>query len=73
MLTATEVAAELGCSKAHVSKLMKGEVEHRTVLPHIALGQKMVVRRSSYEAWKAANETVTIPPYSGMEAVGAAN
>ena len=73
MLTAKEVAAELRCSKAHVYKLMKGEVEHRTILPHIALGRKKVVRRSSFEAWKAANETATIATHSGMGAVGAAN
>jgi excisionase family DNA binding protein len=73
LLTAQEVAAELRCSKAQVYKLMNGEVKDRTTLPHIALGRKRVVRRSSFEAWKAANETATIPPNSEMEAVGAAN
>lgn len=73
ILTAQEVAAELRCSKAQVYKLMNGEVKDRTTLPHIALGRKRVVRRSSFEAWKAANETATIPPNSEMEAVGAAN
>ena len=56
ILTAQEVAAELRCSKAQVYKLMNGEVKERTVLPHIALGRKKVVRRSSFEAWKRANE-----------------
>lgn len=73
ILTAQEVAAELRCSKAQVYKLMNGEVKDRTTLPHIALGRKRVVRRSSFEAWKAANETATIPTNSEMEAVGAAN
>jgi hypothetical protein len=73
ILTAQEVAAELRCSKAQVYKLMNGEVKDRTTLPHIALGRKRVVRRSSFEAWKAANETATIPPNSEMEAVGAAH
>ncbi len=73
ILTAQEVAAELRCSKAQVYKLMNGEVKDRTTLPHIALGRKKVVRRSSFEAWKATNETATIPPNSEMEAVGAAN
>jgi hypothetical protein len=73
LLTAKEIAEELRCSKAHVYKLMNGELRGRTVLPHIALGRKKVVRRSSFEAWKAANETATIPGHSEMEAVGAAN
>ncbi len=73
ILTVREVAQELRCSKAHVYKLMNGEVKDRTILPHIALGRKKVVRRSSFEAWKAANETATIPAHSEMEAVGAAN
>jgi hypothetical protein len=73
ILTAQEVAAELRCSKAQVYKLMNGEVKDLTALPHIALGRKKVVRRSSFEAWKAANESATIPRNSEMEAVGAAN
>ena len=72
ILTAKEIAAELRCSIAQVYRLMNGEVKDRTTLPHIALGRKKVVRRSSFEAWKAANETATIPDHSEMEAVGAA-
>ena len=64
ILTAKEIAAELRCSKAQVYKLMNGEVTGVTVLPHIALGRKKVVRRASFEAWKAANETSTIPTHS---------
>jgi hypothetical protein len=73
LLTAKEVADELRCSKAQVYKLMNGEVKGRTILPHIALGRKKVVRRCSFEAWKAANETATILNHSEMEAVDAAN
>src|SRR3989442_59565 len=70
-LTAMEVAAELRCSKAQVYKLMNGEVKNRTKLPHIALGRKKVIRRSSFEAWKQDNETGTILSDSEMKAVGA--
>jgi hypothetical protein len=66
-------AAELRCSKAQVYKLINGTVKDRAALPHISLGRRKVVRRSSLEAWKAANETATIPRRSEMEAVGAAN
>lgn len=72
ILTAKEIAAELRCSVAQVYKLMNGEVKDRTTLPHIALGRKKVVRRASFEAWKAANETATIPLHTEMEAVDAA-
>ena len=72
ILTAKEVAEELRCSKAQVYKLMNGNVKNRTVLPHIALGRKKVVRRSSFEAWKQLNEKGAIlPGDSEMKAVGA--
>jgi len=72
ILTAKEVADELRCSKAQVYKLMNGEVKERTVLPHLALGRKKVVRRASLEAWKRANEIGAIlSPDSEMKAVGA--
>ena len=72
ILTAQEVAVELRCSKAQVYKLMNGEVKDRTPLPHIALGRKKVVRRSSFEAWKRANENGAIlSDDSEMKAVGA--
>ncbi len=72
ILTAKEVATELRCSKAQVYKLMNGDVRDRTVLPHIALGRKKVVRRSSLEAWKQLNEIGAIlSDDSEMKAVGA--
>jgi hypothetical protein len=72
ILTAQEVATELRCSKAQVYKLMNGEVKDRTTLPHIALGRKKVVRRSSFEAWKRVNENGAIlSDDSEMKAVGA--
>jgi len=72
ILTATEVAEELRCSKAQVYKLMNGEVRDRTVLPHIAIDRKKVVRRSSLEAWKQLNEIGAIlSDDSEMKAVGA--
>jgi hypothetical protein len=72
ILTAKEVAEELRCSKAQVYKLMNGEVTDRTVLPHIALGRKKVVRRASLEAWKRLNEIGAIlSDDSELKTVGA--
>ena len=56
ILTAKEVAAELRCSKAQVYRLMNGEVGGVKPLPSLPLGRKKVVMRSSFEAWKRANE-----------------
>jgi len=56
ILIAKEIAGELRCSKAHVYRLFRGAVEGIQPLPTLPLGRKKVVRRSSFEAWKRANE-----------------
>ncbi len=56
VLTAKEVAGELRFSKAQVYRLMNGMVDGLKPLPCLALGRKKVVMRSSFEAWKKANE-----------------
>jgi hypothetical protein len=71
IMTAKEVAGELRCSKAHAYQLLNGEVEGVAVLPHIRLGRRKVVRRSSFEAWKAANETRGILQRTEQNAVDA--
>ena len=55
VLTAKEVAEDLRCSKSQVYRLMSGNVEGVTVLPHLALGRKKVVLRSILEQWKRQN------------------
>jgi hypothetical protein len=57
ILTAKEVASELRCSKAQVYRLINGDVDGLSPLPCLPLGRKKVVRRSSLEEWKVANET----------------
>ena len=56
ILTASEVAADLRCSKAHVYNMINGKVEGVTPLPAITMGRRKLVRRSSLEQWKEANE-----------------
>jgi excisionase family DNA binding protein len=56
VLTVHEVAHELKCSKAHVYNLINNRVTGVTPLPTISLGRKKLIRRSSFEAWKRANE-----------------
>jgi excisionase family DNA binding protein len=55
LLTATEVSEELRCSKTQVYRLMKGEVPGLNVLPHLRLGRKKVIPRSTLELWKRQN------------------
>jgi predicted DNA-binding transcriptional regulator AlpA len=55
ILTAKEIAEDLRCSKSQVYRLMGGDVDGLTVLPHLALGRKKVVPRSVLEQWKRQN------------------
>ena len=75
ILTAKEVADELRCSKAQVYRLIRGSVDGLTPLPSLALGRKKVVMRSSFEAWKRANEQnrVTVTADSEANAVDASS
>jgi len=56
VLTATEVAIELRCSKAHAYNIINGRVAGVSPLPAISAGRRRLVRRSTFEQWKAANE-----------------
>jgi excisionase family DNA binding protein len=56
VLTAEEVAKELRCSKPHVYNAIRGTVRGVSPLPAISLGRRKLVRRSSLEQWKRANE-----------------
>ncbi len=59
ILTVAEVAAELRCSKAHVYKAINGKVTGVSRLPAISMGRRRLVRRTTFEAWKTANEGQT--------------
>ena len=56
VLTIPEVAADLRCSKAHVYNAINGRVTGVTSLPAIRFGRRKLVRRTTLEAWKRANE-----------------
>jgi excisionase family DNA binding protein len=61
LLTLTEIADELRCSKAHVSHLINGKVPGISALPAIALGRRRLVRRSTFEEWKKISEAACQP------------
>ncbi len=73
VLTVSEVASELRCSKAQIYRLMNGDVDGLTPLPTLPLGRKKVVMRASLEAWKIANERnrAIVPNDSEVDAVDA--
>ena len=56
VLTIAEVAAELRCSKAHVYNAISGKIRGVSSLPSIVMGRRKLVRRSTLDRWKTANE-----------------
>lgn len=74
ILTASEVAIELRCSKAHVYNAIAGRIVGVSSLPTISMGRRKLVRRSALEQWKKQNETdhgnATMASSSAIGAVG---
>jgi hypothetical protein len=56
VLTITEVAADLRCSKAHVYNAINGKIPGILPLPAISMGRRKLVRWGSLQQWIRANE-----------------
>ena len=56
VLTLTEVAKELRCSKAHVCHAINGKVKGVTRLPAISMGRRKLIRRATLTAWLLQND-----------------
>jgi excisionase family DNA binding protein len=56
VLTVEEVALDLRCSKAHVYNVLNGKVTGVSPLPALSIGRRRLIRRSTLEEWKRANE-----------------
>lgn len=56
VLTVADVARLLRCSKAHVCKIINGQVKGAAPIPTIAVGRRKVVRRQSLIRWMTENE-----------------
>jgi Helix-turn-helix domain len=56
VLTVSEVARELRCSKAHVHHLLLGKVRGVRPLPSLWLGRRRLVLRASFEEWLRLSE-----------------
>lgn len=51
VLTLTEVAQLLRCSKAYACNIVGGRVSSLPPLPHMSLGRRILVRRIALEQW----------------------
>ena len=56
ILTITEVAEVLRCSKAHVCNVIQGRVQGLPKLTHFSLGRRKLVRREWLDAWMEQNK-----------------
>jgi excisionase family DNA binding protein len=77
VLTIPEVAAELRCSKAHVYNVINGRVKGVSSLPAIIMGRRKLIRRSTLDRWKCANErddrgNAILAPSPKVDSVGRA-
>jgi excisionase family DNA binding protein len=62
LLTLSEVAELLHCSKAHVGRVIAGRVHGCQPIPALRLGRRTLVRRETLLAWIEGNESSdTIP------------
>lgn len=55
ILTLTEVAKILRCSKAHVANVINGNVKGMPRLAHLSVGRRKLVRREWLDQWMDAN------------------
>jgi excisionase family DNA binding protein len=51
LLTVTEAARLLRCSRSHLYRLMRGKYPTLPPFPRIALGTRILVRREALSAW----------------------
>lgn len=62
VLKISEVARHLRCSKAHVYHAINGMLPGVSPLPAIIMGRRRLIRRSTLEEWKRANERTAAKP-----------
>jgi Helix-turn-helix domain len=62
LLTMSDVAELLHCSKAHVYKAVCGRVPGCPPIPAVSLGRRKLVRRETLISWIESNEQATAAP-----------
>jgi len=71
VLTIADGAKELRCSKAHLAKVLNGQVPGVPHLPHLRLGRRKLIRRSMLYQWMAEVERAQSGMLSGLPEVRA--
>jgi hypothetical protein len=71
VLTIEDGARELRCSKAHLAKVLNGQVAGVPYLPHLRLGRRKLIRRSTLYQWMAEVERAQSGMLSGLPEVRA--
>ena len=56
VLTMSEVARELRCSKAHVHNIVAGKVPNLPPLPVLRIGRRVLVRAEGLKSWMSELE-----------------
>ena len=56
LLTITEAARKLRCSKTHVHNLIYGKVPNLPPLPVLRIGRRVLIRHDGLKAWMLALE-----------------
>jgi excisionase family DNA binding protein len=57
ILTISEVAEVLRCSKAHVNKALSGRIAGVPQLAHLSLGRRKLVPKDWFDQWLEASRT----------------
>ena len=57
VLTITEAALALRCSKTHIQNVLQGRVANVPRLPCLRVGRRVLIRRESLEQWMVAAES----------------
>jgi excisionase family DNA binding protein len=60
VLTISEAAQVMRCSKAHVLNVIHGRVTNVPPLPCVRIGRRILIRREALEFWLAAVETTAL-------------
>lgn len=61
LLTLSQVADLLHCSKAHIGRAVAGRVPGCPPIPAVSLGRRKLVRRTSLASWIEQNERSGTP------------
>ena len=60
VLTVADVAKLLRCSKAHICKIINGQVRGTPPIPSISVGRRKIIRKDSLLRWMSQHEDASL-------------